>query len=216
VACLALVAYGAAHPSRWVWSLPQWNPSPPPLPTLAAPSLPEVGQVEPQGVSPVWESILATLGIALAVGIALALASWLIRLLRALARQRLARWPDPDQVPVGATVAARLSTEQVADAVAEALRRLDQAGDPTDAVISAWLAFEEAAARHGVERGPAQTPTEFTMAVLARSQVPLGAVSRLRALYWGARFSAAAPSPAQVGQARAALAQIAGSWQAAP
>ena len=84
--------------------------------------------------------------------------------------------------------------------------------DPTDAIIAAWLAVEAAAADAGVTRRLAQTPTEFTVAVLERTQADPDAARRLLRLYLRARFSGQPATAADVAEAEHHLAALAASW----
>jgi len=102
-----------------------------------------------------------------------------------------------------------LTHQQVKDAVDEAIERLDNAANPTDAVILAWLALEDAANRHGMARDPAQTPTEFTVKLLDASAVPGADTVNLRTLYLRTRFSKLAATTQDVRDARAWLLHIA-------
>ncbi len=81
--------------------------------------------------------------------------------------------------------------------------------DPHDAVVAAWVALERAAERAGTRRDPAQTPTEFTTAVLASTRVDADAVATLRGLYHRARFGETPLGERDLEAARAALARIA-------
>ncbi|UKJ64788.1 DUF4129 domain-containing protein [Cellulosimicrobium cellulans] len=81
--------------------------------------------------------------------------------------------------------------------------------DPHDAVVAAWVALERAAERAGTRRDPAQTPTEFTSAVLASTRVDADAVATLRDLYHRARFGETPLGVHDLEAARAALARIA-------
>ena len=206
---LAVAAYGAAHPSTWHWSLPQWNfggLEPPPQPTESASPAPgfPTDTTPPPAWIPIALAILAGL-------VVLAILTLVVyRLVKAFLAVRIARMPAADQVDAGVGLAgARLTATQVADVVEEALARLDAAPTTTDAVIQAWLAFEEATARHGLVRGPAETATEFTEAVLERSAVPPADTEQLRTLYHRARFSDWVAGPDDVRRARAALEHIA-------
>ena len=75
--------------------------------------------------------------------------------------------------------------------------------------LTAWVALERAAERAGTRRDPAQTPTEFTTAVLASTRVDPEAVATLRGLYHRARFGETALGERDLEAARAALARIA-------
>ncbi|WP_265521212.1 DUF4129 domain-containing protein [Oerskovia flava] len=80
---------------------------------------------------------------------------------------------------------------------------------PHDAIIAAWVTLEDAAATAGTTRDPAQTPTEFTVAVLDRTPAPPHAVTTLRDLYHRARFTSAAVAAHDVTTAHTALTDIA-------
>ncbi|SDT42285.1 DUF4129 domain-containing protein [Jiangella sp. DSM 45060] len=80
------------------------------------------------------------------------------------------------------------------------------APDAAAAVVAAWLALESAAAGTGAARDPAQTPTEFTAALLRRHHADEGAVATLLGLYHRARFAARPDlGPDDVDAARRAL-----------
>lgn len=81
-------------------------------------------------------------------------------------------------------------------------------GDPGDAVVQAWLMLEAAAAECGLGRQPHQTPTEFTMAVLAGLDVDADALDRLRRVYQRARFSTHPVTDEDVNTARNALRRV--------
>ena len=100
----------------------------------------------------------------------------------------------------------------VRQGVREAQQLLDAVADPTDAVLAAWVALEEAAARSGVPRRPADTPTELTSRVLAATEADEQAVTTLLALYHRARFSADGVGPDAVVEARRCLGDLARSW----
>lgn len=93
---------------------------------------------------------------------------------------------------------------------------LDGARDPTGAIIGAWLAVEEAAASAGVTRRRSQTPTEFTVTVLDRTDADREATRRLLDLYLRARFSGAPTDEQDVAEARRCLVALAASWRALP
>ena len=78
---------------------------------------------------------------------------------------------------------------ELREGIVEAWARLAEHREPTDAIQAAWVAVEEAAGRSGVPREPADTPTEFTVAVLDRTAVDPTAIRTLLGLYHRARFS---------------------------
>ncbi len=98
---------------------------------------------------------------------------------------------------------------------AEDARRLIRGtADPSDAVIAAWLALEDASARSGVARKPAQTPTEFTVTVLSSNNADTGATSGLLGLYHLARFSSHPIGREEIEAALTHLERLAVSWDA--
>lgn len=80
---------------------------------------------------------------------------------------------------------------------------------PGDAVVAAWLALERAAGGCGVERDPAATASEFTVALLDRTRADRRAARTLLRLYHAARFSDHEVTADDVATARAALAALA-------
>ncbi len=128
------------------------------------------------------------------------------------------RRPHPPEPEPPATLAGTGAVENEPDIPAlhrgaqAAVTQLEQAGPPRDAIVAAWLALEEAAEASGVHRRPAQTPTEFTTSVLARTGADEAAVTALLGLYHQARFSTRSPGTAEVHAAAAALTQITESW----
>ena len=212
---LGLVVYAGAHPVPWVWSPPTWDIEPVPPPTLIAPEEPSGFDALPEtSPSPIWAWVFTGLGVLAALAILFFVVRLIVRAIRGIVSTHIEDVPDVDSLGTGASLkGAGLNRHEVVDVVEEALRRLDQAPTPTDAVILAWLAFEEAATRHGMGRDPAQTPTEFTALILDRSPVPPSDATTLRTLYSQARFSTIPTAPADVGQARGALEHIARSLE---
>lgn len=145
---------------------------------------------------------------ALAVAV-LALAFWIWRVL-----------PRPHQKAPPSTGLGADALGRPVEASAPALRQglvsaqhlLDTVRDPTDAVLAAWVALEQAAERSGVPRRPADTPTEFTVQVLSSTEADAAAVGTLLRLYHRARFSVGGVGPAAVTEARGCLDVLARSW----
>ncbi|MEU4800770.1 DUF4129 domain-containing protein [Actinosynnema sp. NPDC023587] len=81
-------------------------------------------------------------------------------------------------------------------------------GPPRDAVVLSWLRLEQAAADSGAARRPAETPTEFTGALLARHRVDERAAGALRTAYQRARFGTAEVTDADARTAEDALERI--------
>lgn len=124
--------------------------------------------------------------------------------------------PRHRPVPPSPTAVADLEPELpvLRRGVVEAQRHLAEIERPVDAVVAAWLALEEAAASSGVRRSPAQTPTEFTVAVLERTDADPDATSELLALYHRARFSRLPIGSSDVAVASRCLARLAAGWAA--
>ncbi|QUQ72267.1 DUF4129 domain-containing protein [Kutzneria sp. CA-103260] len=140
------------------------------------------------GGSLAWLSLLlGTVGLLLVVSTVIALLS-LIRLRR---RTRTLVAPhNGDQETEGVAYGSLGSLVQAGKRALVGLRARE-GGPPSDRVIAAWLALEEAATETGTGRQPHETPTEFTGAVLAGHDVNPGALDDLRRLYGRARFGRA-------------------------
>ncbi|MDR1799980.1 MAG: DUF4129 domain-containing protein [Bifidobacteriaceae bacterium] len=178
--------------------------------------------VEPSGligssvveISPWVKRILLGLIYLLLAAITLWLRTWWFNKIRGMwesARQGRERRPRNDSPAIGVNAPAGtidLDLDQVADAVELALRALDQAATPRDGVVAAWVALEEAALRQGVPRDPAQTPTEFTVALLGATPAPPAATAALCAMYHQARFSSRPVADADCAQAATHLRAI--------
>lgn len=212
VVCLVLIMVGAARPTSWRWQMPTWHlPSWPvtdfpSLPSQPVPSgLPQTPPPANSGAVVGWV-LLGVIAAAALVG----LAWFLRRLIGQLRQTRIEPIPTVDALSAGLRAGPEAVAAAVIDGVELALARLDQAATAKDAVIAAWLALREAAARHGMEPSPAQTPTEFVMDLLSRSPAPRPAAEQLRTLYHQARFSTATTTGQARAAARDALAEIAG------
>ena len=136
-----------------------------------------------------WMRYVA-IGLAMSIGIAFAV--WLVR------RYQMTRAPEPLAVrrlegTAGSAEVAEVPVLQ--EGVRAARRMLDEGTDPDDAIISAWLTLETAAAGAGVRRRPSQTPTEFAVTVLERTAADSAATQRLLGLYRRARFSRGPSTP---------------------
>ena len=125
------------------------------------------------------------------------------------------RSPKTRRPPLGAAVLGQ-SAEESAPAVQEGLgaaqHLLDTVTDPTDAVLAAWVALEQAAERSGHPRRPSDTPTEFTVDVLTATPADRSAVTTLLGLYLRARFSGGGVGSDAVAEARRCLDALARSW----
>ncbi len=139
-------------------------------------------------------------------------------LLTLLLRRRRSRGDDGPAAGVGpllrAGATAAADARPLLDralAAAEQELAAPRSGEPRDAVVACWLRLEEGAAAAGVRRLPAQTPTEFTTALLGGllpGEADRRALDDLRALYSRARFGSTpldADAPARAAAALAAV-----------
>ena len=211
---VAVLFGGAPHFGRPVW-LPEGLGAPPQPQHDQAPP-PSLPPVPPQSHGSVWPLIL--LGI---VVLAAAVAFWLV--LRALLRARQAppRLPldgaaEPTPPPLPTDASADDEPEPDAPTVHRGLRRaldeLDAPREPGDAIVTAWLGLQAAAEDSGVERRPAETPTEFTRRVITRVQADERAAEQLVEVYQGVRFGAHPITSADVRAARSAVERMLDSW----
>jgi hypothetical protein len=142
--------------------------------------------------------------IAVAVVLLLVVASVLMRFLRVNRRQRIL----DDAPPSWGADAEDDSVRVVAEGVHAARRALREDVPPGDAVVAAWMALERAAHGSGVDRDPAQTATELTVALLDRTQADPASTRALLDLYLQARFSSHPLTAAHVAAAQEHLARI--------
>ncbi|MGN8244287.1 DUF4129 domain-containing protein [Cellulomonas soli] len=120
------------------------------------------------------------------------------------------RDPTPDEGGPGEVVDADdLEVPVLRDAVHRARRALVDDVPPGDAVVAAWMALEEASARVGVVREPAQTAGELTVQVLDATHADPAAVRDLLGLYHRARYGSRPVTTEDVVRARADLARLA-------
>lgn len=154
----------------------------------------EVPQQEPDGSTQQIVTVALLAVGALVLGLLLA---WLVRRMRALARDRP---EEAEEVPFD-----EFTEEQARTALADARTRLSLYVDAQHAVITAWLALEDSLREAGVRRDPAQTTLEFVVAVLAALRLDRTALERFAALYRRAQFD---PEPLTESDREDALAQL--------
>lgn len=204
-----LVVAGAALAGSW-----EFNPSPTQTPSMDALPTPESPPPSAPGGEPQGNSIVERIVTSVLLVAAGLLAAFLIHLLVRWIRRSLLPWlaalrtrpaaAEPEEV--GALDALPLTELRTAAAHAETLVREGERSP--DAIIAAWLALQDAAERSGATRAPAQTPTEFTVEVLAATPASPGAVTELLGLFHQARFARTEMTAAQAAAAGAALRQL--------
>lgn len=215
VALLALATLAAALAGPWNPPLSNRDLMPEELLPTEVPTVPppaavgELENLDPMQVRP-WD--LTWLGLILLAVLILWLSYLAIWWLR---RHPLRRPPGPPDD--GGILPGHAMTDQTVAPSLPVLREgISAAGDellggrsPVDGVIAAWVALEAAAARSGVVRHPASTPTEFTVAVLDATPADPAATRSLLALYLRARFGAEHMSEQDVATATDALRTLA-------
>ncbi len=157
--------------------------------------------------------------IALAVTavIAFALLALFVRLLIVLWRTRRLR--RRRGAAVGAALAEPVADDEAALApavrqgIVEALTRIDRHADPSDAIVAAWVGLEESASGAGIVRGVSETPAEFTVRVVARTDSVATEARTLLALYERVRFGGVRATEVERATARSALDVIEREWR---
>lgn len=213
VAVLLLAVLGAAAGGSWELEErnfggtvdrppPTLPPAPTPAPLDAAPTT---------GDSSLDWSWVGAVGVTLAVVLAGLALWWSWRRLRRHGVPRRPPVHDSQAVP---TAAVEPELPVLRRGVTAAQQFLAEIPGPSDAVIAAWVALEDAATASGVRRAPSQTPTEFTVAVLDRTDADPAATAELLALYHRARFSGQPIGAGDVARAARCLGRLAASWDA--
>jgi Domain of unknown function (DUF4129) len=173
-------------------------PAPPPEPTMPPP---------PPAYLGIWISVL----FALMAGAFVAALAWMLWVRFGGVRRRrrtaeLVTAAPPGTVEHGPDLPTLMRGAEQAEAL------LDQPGEPKDAIIRSWMALEDAAARAGAARRPADSPTEFTLTVLSATEADPDAVDGLLHLYHLARFSRHEIGMAEIVEARRCVRGLATSW----
>lgn len=210
---VTVAVLGAATATPWTINPPRPAPQELDMPARSAPtasaSAAPPALEDTELVDNRWLLVIGAILLALLVA---ALLTYATRHLVALLRQR----PRivKDKLTAGTTAPPQdtaVDLPELQDAVTRAMTHLEGHSRPRDAVVAAWVALEDAAARAGTHRDRAQTPTEFAGTVLAATPAPPTAVARLRTLYQRARFTDRPIDRTAVDAARAALTEIATS-----
>lgn len=207
---LVAVVLAAATGGGWsvvdrfgLWGRLGQQPPPAPPPDVAP-------HTSPSGSGWLSGGLILAAGAVLAIGIVLIWRSTRVR-------QRFGGWLRPNRASVSFVVTETETDSEAArrhlrGGLDEALRLVLQLSDPTEAIVAAWLALEEAAAMIGTPRGPADTPTEFTAKVLAHTPADRIAVGALLQLYHRARFSTGGVGADARASAGRCLRDLADSW----
>ena len=203
----AVAVLGAALAGPWSPILSEdrrlpWNP---PV-RLPGPRPPQPYRPPPErrlfhGSPPGDFTVLGTALAVLAAVLGLIVAALVVRALR----RRIRPVHPPLRALAAGTDGGDPDLRTLRDGVAAASDRLVDGGEPGDGVVAAWVALEDAAARSGVPRDPAATPTEFTVAVLDATPADRAATRTLLALYLRARFGSGTVPRQDADAARAAL-----------
>lgn len=123
--------------------------------------------------------------------------------------------PAPNGLPAGAhsDVALEPNAQVLKTGLAAAIALLADARDPGNAVIGAWQALEDAAARAGLSRRPSETTSEFTARILYRSRRSEASIAALLTLYQRVRFGEHQPTPHDIATATQALTVLVALWR---
>lgn len=215
LALLVLLLLAAAATGPWSWPGVDGGPTIAPsgsgvlTPADASESLEDLEDAD--GGDTEENPVLRWFLILLAIGVFTLLLLLALRFLTALLRRPPPAVP-PDHLVTLAAADTAVDAPAMREGIEAARGILDSDRPPRDAIVEAWLELERAASVAGVGRHPAQTPTEFTTAVLARTPADERAVEVLRDLYRRVRFSSEPVGPGDGDAARAALRTIARSW----
>lgn len=126
------------------------------------------------------------------------------------------------RLPVGAATAVTLPTvrlqdevaaEQVVGAAEDAYAILVRTSDPTEAIMAAWVAFEQAVAHAGPVRGEAETPAEFVVRIVGMREGARAETTALLGLYEDVRFGGITATDPDRELAKSALTVIAQAWR---
>ncbi|GAB3796815.1 hypothetical protein GCM10028798_07290 [Humibacter antri] len=155
--------------------------------------------------------VWATLAAIVVAGIVV----YLVR--RALRRSRILTEPaDGRMSAVSAPTADARTDDPIAPVVVRGIDRaialLDDAREPNDAIVRAWLGLQDAAEASGAGRRPSETPGEYTTRIIARFGTDRDAALTLLDLYQGVRFGGHPVDTTTVESARACLTRLRDSW----
>lgn len=142
------------------------------------------------GNLPAWTALLPL--VTLVVVVAVIFGGDLKRSILHLLSRRPPSTPPP--TPGDGRTTRATDTSDLTDVVSHGLTNAtthlaDPTRQPTDAVVAAWVALEDATSTVGIERRTTHTPSEYLLTVLDRTGADPGAAHELLTLYHRARFA---------------------------
>lgn len=161
-------------------------------------------------------NILMAGAIAAALVAAVFLIRWIVRVIRDAWSDRSLRLQSAGGV--GADVVAEAVEEIAVDApimrrgISGALATLDDEAVPSEAIVAAWVGLEETARRAGIVRGKSETPAEFTLRLIIRTEAIREPAEALLRAYETVRFGGRIATEDDRRAARAALRAIEEGW----
>jgi hypothetical protein len=153
---------------------------------------------------PVWVTYLISGLLAAVIVLIIGYLIWLAL------RNRIGQRIQPVTVTPGSPPTLEETRQSVRDVLDASLSDLDDTEtDPRRAIIACWVRLEQAAAKAGVERQPADTSTDLVHRMLTNHLVVSGDVlAGLASLYREARFAPHVVDQTMRAQARAALVEL--------
>ena len=145
---------------------------------------------------------------ALAIGIATVVVAFAAYAVAGGRTQRRVRWPRWRVLPEQSQATEPFPDDDALDIDIAAAHLALAGGDPTDAIIAAWMQLESDAAAAGLPRHDHETSAEYAERVVARASVDPAPIGELAALYREARFSRHQLGDAHRERAQAALHRV--------
>lgn len=171
----------------------------------------------PTPQTPVLSAIVNVIAIVLGVALLVLLVFFIVRALRALWRDRRLRLRKGSAL--GADVVDVGVSEEVIDApivrrgISGALATLNESTAPSEAIIAAWIGLEETAREVGITRAVTETPAEFTMRLIVRTEEVREPADTLLNVYEQVRFGGKTATEHDRAIARGALQKIEEGWR---
>lgn len=142
---------------------------------------------------------------------------WLVRMIRDAWNERRLRLQGA--ADVGVDVVAEPVAEAAIDApvmrrgISGALASFNEEAVASDAIVAAWVGLEETARDAGIVRGRSETPAEFTLRLIIRTEAIREPAEALLRAYEKVRFGGGVATEADRHAARAALHAIEEGWK---